>query len=360
MKIAIVGAGPAGGTAALELAKQGRHEVVLLDRSVFPRAKTCGSGLGPRCLEVLKELGLFEDLAKLSHKITGLRFVGPGGQEALLDSGFEAAWILPRETFDAKLAFSAEQHGAKFEQGFFVKRLVRDPFGKVVGVSDGTRTIEADLTILADGAHSRFSVDRRPRKQIAAIMAWYEGVPFRKGILEMYYDRRVRPFYGWMFPETDTRVNVGICYPQEETRDPKVLLTEVIETHLGDRLKNAVPTGKMKGHPIVYADAVGPVTTPGAIFIGEAARLVHGATGEGIAYAMRSGRLAAQVLSEHDRPNTDCLRTYQTRISHKFCWPLKTAVGFLRFVETPGFDLASRFLLNRQVQRGMRYALAHS
>lgn len=360
MKIAIVGAGPAGSTAAFLLAQQGRHEVYLLDKDLFPRPKTCGSGLGPRCLQVLRDIGLFGHFEPRAQKISGLRFVGPTGQEAILASKTEAAWIVPRETFDGELAKVAEQAGATFHQGFFAKRLLKDPWGKIVGVSDGNQTIETDLVMLADGAHSRFSIDKRPRQKIAAIMAWYEGLSFQPGILEMYYDPRVRPWYGWLFPETDTRVNVGICYNPDKADDPKQLLDQVIGTHVGKRLVQAQRVGKVKGHPIVYSESVGPVTTPGAIWLGEAARLTNAATGEGIFYAMRSACVAAQVVGAHGQANTAFFRDYQAAVHKQFAWPLRTATGLLRFVRTPAFDAASALLLNEPVRTSLRFLLQHA
>ncbi len=360
MKIAIVGAGPGGSTCALQLARHGRHEVTLLDRDEFPRPKTCGSGLGPRCLEVLKDIDMADHFQPLAQKISGLRFVGPRGNEAEMNANQEAAWIIPRSTFDAEIAFAAERAGVSFRQNFHAKKMVRDNAGRVVGISDGKDTIETELLILADGAHSRFSVDKRPRRQIAAIMAWYEGVPYKKGILEMYFDQRVKPWYGWLFPETDTRVNVGICYDPDDPADPKRLLDEVIATHVGERLRNATQVGKYKGHPIVYAEGVGPITSPGAIWIGEAARLTNAATGEGISYAMRSACVAADVIARHERPDTSFLREYQAATAKKFALPLKTAVGFMNFVNTPAFGLASSLITSRAVKSTMRYLLANA
>jgi geranylgeranyl reductase family protein len=360
MKIAIVGAGPGGSTCALQLARQGRHEVTLLDRDEFPRPKTCGSGLGPRCLEVLGELGLSDKFAPLAQEISGLRFVGPGGDEAMLSSNKVEAWIIPRSQFDSEIAFAAERAGTRFVQGFHAKRLLRDPSGRIVGISDGKTDIETDLLILADGAHSRFSIDRRPRRQIAAIMAWYEGVPYKSGILEMYFDKRVKPWYGWLFPETETRVNVGICYDPDEPNDPKRLLDEVIATHVGARLRNAQQVGKYKGHPIVYAEGVGPITSPGAIWIGESARLTNAATGEGISYAMRSACVAADSISRHSRADSALLKDYQAKTTRQFGLPLKTAVGFMNFVNTPAFGMASSLITSRAVQGTMRYLLANA
>lgn len=359
MKIAIVGAGPGGATAALRLARQRRHEVVLLDRDEFPRPKTCGSGLGPRCLELLKELELFDTLRPKALGIRGLRFVGPGMKEAILASNLEAAWIIPRLDFDASLAFTAEREGADFIQGFNAKRLLRDPAGRIHGISDGKRDIEADLVIFADGAHSRFSVDKRKRHQIAAIMAWYENVPYTDGVLEMWFDRRVKPWYGWLFPETKTRVNVGICYDPEDPQDPKQILNEVVARNVGDRMRGAVQVGKYKGHPIAYTRTVGPITAPGAIWIGEAARLTNASTGEGISYAMRSASVAAEVLASHDRPGLPLYEDYTRRTVKEFTLPMHSGVGFMNFVRTPAFDFISSLVTSRVVQAPMRWLLAN-
>ena len=79
MKIAIVGAGPGGSTAALLLAQERRHEIVFVDRDEFPRMKTCGSGLGPRCVTLCKELGLYDQMKGMALGIRGCRFVAPSG-----------------------------------------------------------------------------------------------------------------------------------------------------------------------------------------------------------------------------------------------------------------------------------------
>ena len=359
MKIVIVGAGPGGATAALQLARQRRHEVVLLDRDEFPRHKTCGSGLGPRCLDVLKELNLFETLRPKALSIRGLRFVSPGMKEAVLASNVEAAWIIPRETFDAEIAFTAEREGADFIQGFNAKRLLRDPSGRIRGISDGKQEVEGDLILFADGAHSRFSIDKRKRQQIAAIMAWYEGVPYTDGVLEMWFDRRVKPWYGWLFPETKTRVNVGICYDPDDAADPKKLLDEVIDRNVGDRLRGAEQVGKYRGHPIVYTERVGPVAAPGALWIGEAARLTNAATGEGISYAMRSARVAAAAIADHRAPGQALYDDYTRRTVRSFTLPLQTAVGFMNFVGTPAFSMVSSLITHRAVQPPLRWLLAN-
>lgn len=357
MKIAVVGAGPAGATAALLLSQQRGHEVVLLDRDHFPRMKTCGSALSPRCLSLFREMDLMQPLAPLAYGISGCRFVGPNGKEAVL-RGRKGAWIIPRAVFDNELVQRAEHNGARFMPGFKATRLLRDPSGRVRGVSDGRTELEADLTLLSDGAHSRFSMDRRSRRQIATVMAWYEGVPYTEGCLEMFFDRRVSPWYGWLFPETKTRVNVGICYSPDDPQDPKQILAEIVERHVGARLKGAQQVGKHRGAPISYTDTVGPVAAPGALWIGEAARLTNAATGEGIYYAMRSAQVAAQSIQRHPHPGQPLYQAYTEATRRTFALRLQAAVALMRFVGTSAFAWAAALLTSPRVQGPLIWMLS--
>ncbi|HNI61168.1 MAG TPA: hypothetical protein PKW11_14590, partial [Pseudomonadota bacterium] len=86
----------------------------------------------------------------------------------------------------------------------------------------------------------------------------------------------------------------------------------------------------------------------------------NAATGEGISYAMRSACVAADVIARHERPDTSFLREYQAATAKKFALPLKTAVGFMNFVNTPAFGLASSLITSRAVKSTMRYLLANA
>jgi geranylgeranyl reductase family protein len=357
MRIVIVGAGPAGATAALALARQHRHEVVLLDRDEFPRVKTCGSGLSPLCIGLSRALGLHDTLAKSAYGICGLKFTGPAGHTATL-AGKEGAWVLPRAIFDATIAGAAERSGARFEQGFKVKGLLTDPAGRVRGVDGGGREIEADLVLCADGAHSRFSVDPRPKRTIATIMGWYEGVPVTPGHMEMWFVRRVSPWYGWLFPETPTRVNIGLCYHPDDPASPYDIFDELAERHVGDRLRSATRLGRLRGAPISYTDSVGPVTRPGALYLGEAARLTNGFTGEGIFYAMKSGVMAADLIAKHRGPALE--HEYQRAVARAFNLRFQLALGFRSFRGSHAFTAVTALLALKPVERALHWALLHA
>ena len=167
----------------------------------------------------------------------------------------------------------------------------------------GDEAIRADYVICADGAHSRFSRDTRPKQALATIMGWWEPFDFEPGTIEMIFDRTLSPLYGWMFPETATRVNIGIVVDGNRAGSGGDLgsLRPVFEAFLqryyGDRLARARPVGRWSGHPIAHSVWPGAVAAPSVLYAGESARLTNAATGEGIYQAMRCGVLAAETIA---------------------------------------------------------------
>lgn len=129
-------------------------------------------------------------------------------------------------------------------------------------------------------------------------MAWFDGVPFTPHVLEMVYDPGLKPHYGWLFPESPVRVNIGICLFADRLRGRSVrdIFQGFLETHFGKRLAGADQVGRWKGHPISTTASVSHTAPPGVLKIGEANRLTNIATGEGISYTLESGLLAIRAI----------------------------------------------------------------
>jgi geranylgeranyl reductase family protein len=301
--VVIVGGGPGGSSAAIGLQQQGVRDVLVLDRAHFPREKTCGSGLSPSAIELAKVLGVSEELHQRAVALTSVKIVTPQGHVMVIASN-AAAVVLLRAEFDDMLHRRALALGTQFEGGVRVAGLVHE-HGRVVGVrlSDGTER-RAKVVVCADGAHSIFSVDRRPKRTISTLMGWWEGVDFVPGQAEMIFDKNLMPLYGWLFPETKTRVNIGICMDGQGTdgekteRNVREVFAQFIKDHYETRLLGASQIGKLKGHPISYTTWVEACAVPGALYVGEAARVTHNATGEGISQAMQSGLYAAETVAD--------------------------------------------------------------
>jgi geranylgeranyl reductase family protein len=299
----IIGAGPGGAAAAVRLAQRGVTRVVLLDKDRFPREKTCGSALSPNGIVLADQLGIGADVRRLGYPIHSLRLVTPRHREIRLTTGQGSSIVLLRKHFDNLLVERAQALGVEFRGGFRASELIREG-GRVVGVRGKDGEIRADYVVAADGAHSIFSVDPRPKRTISTLMGWWEGMPFEPGTMEMIFDRNLSPLYGWMFPENDERVNIGICMDGEDgdgnktERNVREVFARFLDDHFADRLRAARQIGKLKGHPISYTTWIRDCTGDGILYLGEAARITHNATGEGIFQAMQSGLYAADALAD--------------------------------------------------------------
>jgi geranylgeranyl reductase family protein len=302
-QILIVGAGPAGASAAVALAQQNIKKVLLVDRDRFPRDKTCGSGLSPAALQLAARLGIDGELQARANPILTVRFVTPGGEELRVPA-HSAAAILLRRDFDNLLVERARSLGVEFRDRFRVTELVeRD--GRAIGVrgTDG-KEIRAQYILCADGAHTVFSRDPRPRRHIDTLMGWWEGPNFEPGRLDMVFDRQLAPLYGWLFPETASRVNIGICIDGQDAdgrrvrRNLRGTFQSFLDRQYRPLLSGARQVGRWKGHPIVHTTWIANLTRPGVLLVGESARVTHNATGEGISQAMQSGVFAAEAVAQ--------------------------------------------------------------
>jgi geranylgeranyl reductase family protein len=323
--VIVIGAGPAGASAAIELARSG-VSVVLLDRDRFPRDKTCGSGLSPNAIAMADRLGIGDELRARAYPIHEVKVVTPGGRSMVLASN-AAAVVLLRRDFDELLVRRAQRLGAELRDGVRGSALVRDG-ERVVGVrtADGEE-LRARFVLCADGSHSIFSSDPRPKRAIGTLMGWWEGAACVPGRLEMVFDYEIAPLYGWLFPESDQRVNIGICMEGQEAdgrkthRNVRHVFDRFLVRHYAERLRGAQPVGRYKGHPIVFTRWVDHCTVPGALYVGESARLTNYATGEGISQAMESGALAASLIADvvaGRRTETAMAREYVWRLRARF------------------------------------------
>src|SRR5205823_1936375 len=140
--------------------------------------------------------------------------------------------------------------------------------------------------------------------------------------VEMVFDKMLAPCYGWLFPEIETRVNIGICYEDPgHNKNARTLFEQFLEKHYSARLARAVQVGDWKGHPISYSYSVGELHSPGRLVIGEAGRMTHPATAEGIYQGMRSGVIAAEALRDVLSGSTDeadAFAAYEARCRRAF------------------------------------------
>ncbi len=324
-QVVVVGAGPAGSTTATALAARG-VEVLLLDREVFPREKTCGDGLTPRSVGVLEEMGLLAKVeAAGALRMDGVRIHAPNGDyiEAAFDSSGELpsfGLTLPRIALDALLLEHAQAAGARFVGNFRAKGLVWDgraagasQRGTVIGVEgvlDGEpAVVRAPLTCLATGAAAplveQAGLFPAAPLIIRATRSYFEDVEALDPLFQFYFDRGLLPGYGWIFPMAGGRANVGTGYfPGGQFRrrsaPSRRLYDGFLDRNLSvkQQLAGATPAGPVKSYPLRTDFPRVQTQTDGLLLVGEAAGLVNPINGEGVDFALESGLMAAEVAAD--------------------------------------------------------------
>jgi len=301
--VVVVGGGPAGATAANDLARAGRS-VLLLDRG--GRIKPCGGAVPPRLLE---EFEIPESLLVARAKCA--RMVSPKSHEVDMPiNGFVG--MVDREHFDEWLRNRAASAGAERRVGRF-ERLEYDADGNpsVIyrhaddGRGDEPRRVAARVVIGADGARSEVARQSIPEAHAIPFVAAYHEIvrsppqgrdDFDGERCDVYYQGELSPdFYAWIFPHGDcTSIGVGTANKGFSMRAAVTRLRE--KTGMAD-----VETIRREGAPIPLKTLKRWDDGRGVVLAGDAAGGVAPASGEGIYYAMFSGRLAAEAADAYCR-----------------------------------------------------------
>jgi geranylgeranyl reductase family protein len=320
--VIVVGAGPGGSSTAFHLAQHGLN-VLLLEKTEFPREKVCGDGLTPRAVKQLVKMGVdtSEKAGWLPNK--GLRVIG-GGIRLELDWPDLASFpnyglTRTRLDFDQMLATRATEVGAVLKTGTNVTGPILDRSGRVTGVTatgEGDEPLEflAPLVIAADGVSGRLPValglaKREDRPLGVAVRRYYRSpAKHDDDYLESWLELRSKddrekllPGYGWIFGLGDGRVNVGLGVLNSSVAFGKTnyrnLLTDWLsstpdEWQLNDE---AYAEGSIQGAALPMGFNRVPHYTRGVLLVGDCGGMVNPFNGEGIAYAMESGELAAEI-----------------------------------------------------------------
>jgi menaquinone-9 beta-reductase len=311
LHVAIVGAGPAGSSAATFLARQGAR-VTLLERHRFPRDKVCGDGCTPRTVWMLERLGLEPLPSSEASPVDSVYLASPGGR--VLDAKIPAhifggrSCVVPRLVLDERLVRHAVRAGAELREGTKVEGLECNPQGVSLLLRGGER-LRADVVLGCDGYPSvvrqALGAPAFPDNHSAyAVRAYYEGVSLsRPSAIALFWEEELLPAYGWIFPLPGGRANVGIGLQTDKLASASGKLPALLERFCASpraaaELKGARRMGRVVGHPIPFGSYARHLVFDRALLLGDSAGFVNPLTGEGIEFALESGQFAAQALAE--------------------------------------------------------------
>jgi geranylgeranyl reductase family protein len=371
--VIVVGAGPAGSTAAYHLADAGSLDVLIVDKKAFPRPKACGGALVacrdwtqrfPNYAEVEADLAAFS--CEVLHLCIGRTPWWEGRNDHFFDQ-------ISRDEFDHALLRAAIARPGVAFRVFNVKTVERLSGGGV-RLSDGNTTLEAPVVVGADGPSSALS--RAVGNPVRGVLQ-AGGCVVTQIVCERSHDEAWVYYlwdddlgYCWLFPTTDG-YNLGagfIGHPRNRAkRHLKALLVHCIERGL-------IP----RGHQRRIYGGLAPTTvtetvaTDDILLVGDAAGLVNQLNGEGISYAMQSGQIAGRILAEClDRPasryrqalgpvigEVNYAKTIRPRL---FYGVLRSYFGLVRYGRFAGIDerlkllFVNRFCQRHQLHAGSQY-----
>jgi geranylgeranyl reductase family protein len=337
-EVIVVGAGPAGATAATYLARSGL-DVLLLEKSTFPREKVCGDGLTPRGVKQLIDLGVDtrEEAGWLHNR--GLRVV-TAHHNMELDwpdlAGYPPYGLVrSRSDFDELLARNAQRDGARLlERTTVTSAVTDDRTGRVVGVrghagpDKAPVTYRAPLVLACDGVSARLAlsvgIDKRDDRPMGvAVRRYYTSPRTKDDYLESHlqlWDRSdpanpiLLPGYGWIFGMGDGTVNVGLGILSTsgafKSTDYRALMRSWVAGLPQEwEFTEETATGKIGGAALPMGFNRTPHYRNGLLLVGDAGGMVNPFNGEGIGFAMETAKIAAQcvvqALARPDGPSRE-------------------------------------------------------
>jgi geranylgeranyl reductase family protein len=287
--VVVVGAGPAGSSAARAAAESGAR-VALLDRAEFPRYKTCGGGLiGPALAHLPGPPPARADIRRASFTLRGGRPLARSVDASLIQTA-------ARSELDDWLARAAASAGADLRTPCAVLKVSEEPDSVLVTTDAGS--LRARVVVGTDGTSGRVSrlvgvtlsrVDLGLELELEAgplASAWADRIHLDWGALP--------GSYGWVFPKGDS-LTVGVIAAKGRPAETRAYLSDLLRRQGLDGLRVLHDSG----HLTRCRTASSPLGSGRVLVAGDAAGLLEPWTREGISFAVRSGELAGRTAAAH-------------------------------------------------------------
>jgi geranylgeranyl reductase family protein len=367
----IVGAGPAGASAALYAAKNG-IKTLLVDKEKFPRDKICGDALSGKSVGILKELDLLEKVQQLPGAlIRRIVFSSPDNTSFEIDlheSNLKDAptgFVIRRNIFDNFLIEEVKKTDIHVIENFTVTDIIKND-GRVTGIvgldNSGKRCeVAAKIILAADGYNSLVSrklglYHHDPKHWVIALRCYYRNVADLTDQIELHYLDDVIPGYFWIFPVENGNANVGIGMLHHYIKKRNInLKTILINTVNHPIFVQRFSASAALEQPVGWNLPVGSKHRrnfgDGFMLLGDAAGLIDPFTGEGMGNAMYSAKFAVETIKKAldlNKYTADILAEYDKNL-----WDL---IGDELRVSSKLQKIGRyRFLLNLVIRKAARH-----
>jgi geranylgeranyl reductase family protein len=352
-EVIVVGAGPAGSSAAYHLAESG-VDVLLVERAAFPRTKPCGDAVMPPSVCELQRMSIvdvfyerFRPVTRVDLWMNGMRV----SQDPLEENA--TGYVAPRREFDTMLCAHALRRGANWLNRVTVVDVESHPdstrvlvYGTRGGSTGPTVELQARLVIAADGSGSRIARKLRAhmeahhqplvvnpltaqgddRARFTALRGYVRDITTPATALEFYFRGEAGTTYYWIFPVGPGIANVGVIASMAQLRSEKTNLVQALTAflqapELEGRAGHARFVGQVEAAPVAAGLRGTALFGERILCIGDAAALVDPGSAEGISAALWSGRTAAETAREALRKG-DCslvsLSAYGSLVNAKY------------------------------------------
>lgn len=377
--VIVVGAGPAGSAAAHYLVCSG-YDVILIDKCKFPRDKVCGDFVSPVAQNELERMGITgalefkrsNQIRRASVYLDGKKLISRSVPKVVGLPRYGR--VFPRIVLDKLLLDTVCKQGAIFLEGHKAVSMRTKCKGVELQVEgpSGKRVLKTRLLIGADGSNSIIAklVRGQPPSsadRIIAIRGYFENVEGSLNQADLHFNKESFPGYCWLFPTGQNQANVGVGMVLDTIpagNRLKELLNQLVknDSTLHMRLKNAKLVGQIKGWPLTTYNPNQPLVDDRVMLVGDAAGLVNPLNGEGIQYALLSGRWASEVAISclaTDDLSKEALLAYQQLVEKELRYGMSIAGLIVQLIRNRSFNpiwLRSMEFMAARSQVDERYA----